>query len=680
MKQMFIIFLIMLATTAAGWGQSRSLTVADLFNMGRVSDPQISPDGSWIAYTITQYSMDDNRSNSDIYLVSADGKQQRRLTRSPKSDAHPRWSADGNFVYFTSTRGGSSQIYRIDVRGGEAQQMTDLALDVSDFAMSADGKYFAIQTEMYPEAGSPEASAKMEKEKEKVKSSGRVIDGLLFRHWNAWREGKQNRVVVISENTGEVLGGTPAANDCPPISLGSSHDFVWSPDGSQLAFVQNTDAMVATSTNNDVWLMNRDGSNLRQISTGSGNDNGPRFSPDGKSLAYLSMKRAGFEADQQNLIVVDLASGKSRNLTETLDRSVSDFHFSPDGKTIYFYVSHHGRHRLFAVPAKGGKLNLLLDNDYLSGFSVSPDGKFLVLDHQKSHLPNELYRFDLASKKMTQLTATNAEKLAGVAMNPIEDYWFTGAKGDSIHLLMVKPPNFDPKKKYPLINLIHGGPQGAWGDNFHYRWNSQMFASPGYVVIMINFHGSRGYGQEFCDAVTRDWGGAPFEDVVSGTRWAMENFDFIDDERVGAAGASYGGFMINWIAGHNDDNLFKVLVSHDGVYEQKSMFGATEELWFPRWEFNGNPWDSESLYDKWNPADHAANFKTPTLVIHGEKDYRVPYTQGLQFFTALQVNGVPSRLLFFPDEDHFVRKPQNAKLWWNTIYDWMARYLNPSAE
>ncbi len=675
------VWFIFFAASLTGWSQSRPLGFDDMFYMNRISDPQISPDGSWVAYVVTRYSPADDSRNSDIYLISTDGRQRKQLTTHPKADVHPRWAPDGQQLGFISARNGQAQVYVIDMAGGEARVACAVPTGVESFEWSPTGRYLAVETVMYPEAQTPAQSVEMAPIRGgKATATGRLIDGLLFRHWNAWREGKKNRVVVMPKDGTEEISVTPAAADCPPISLGSKHDYVWSPDGTQLCFVQNTDPVVAISTNNDLWLVQRDGSELKPITTHPGNDNGPRFSPDGKYIAYLSMPRAGFEADQQNLMVYELASGQVRNLTAGLDRFVTDFAWSPGGERLYFYVPHHGRHRLYEVPLAGGAPKLLLQGHYISAMQVSPNERFLVLQLQASHQPDELYRLDLHSRKLTQLTFANRQVLRQIDLKPLEEYWFTGANGDSVHLLMVKPPQFDPAQKYPLICLIHGGPQGAWSDNFHYRWNSQMFAAPGYVVIMINFHGSRGYGQAFCDAVSKDWGGAPFEDIVTGTRWAIEQFGFIDGQRVGAAGASYGGFMINWIAGHNEDDLFKVLISHAGVFEQVSMFGATEELWFPIWEFNGKPWEEGSLYQKWNPANHVANFHTPTLVIHGEHDYRVPYTQGLQMFTALQLKGVPSRLLFFPDEDHFVRKPANARLWWETVYDWLARYLTGQAE
>jgi len=677
LKKLIPIFVLLFVFIGLGFPQTRALTVDDMWAMGRVADPHISPDGKWIAYTVTYYSMEENKGNSDIYLISSDGKEQRRLTTSPKGDYSPRWAPDGQRIAFISTRSGVPQIYLININGGEATRATDIPTGVGSFAWSPDGKYFAISTSMYPDAKNPDESAKIEEEKAKSKATGKIIDELLYRHWNQWRNGKYDHVVVVPVSGGEAIDITPGKYDTPPISLGSRHDFVWSPDSKQICFVRNTDPIVAISTNNDLWLTGAQGGEIQQITTNKANDNGPRFSPNGRYIAFMSMSRPGFESDQQDLKVYDTRTGKIVNLTENLDRYVSDFVWAPDSKTLFFYVPYRGRHQIYEVNLTKKKPRLLLEGHYINSMDISPDGKYLVLARQAVNYPTELYRFDIRKRKLTQLTFTNQKLLSQLKMNPLEDYWFIGAKGDSVHLLMVKPPDFDPNKKYPLISLIHGGPQGAWGDDFHYRWNAEMFASPGYVVIMINFHGSRGYGQAFCDAVSKDWGGAAYEDIMIGTKWARDKFPFIDGNRIGAAGASYGGFMINWIEGHNPEGLFKVLVSHDGVFEQVSMFGATEELWFPIWEFNGRPWDEGSLYQKWNPINYVENFNTPMLIIHGERDYRVPYTQGLQLFTALQLRGVDSRLLFFPDEDHFVLKPQNARLWWKTVLDWLAKYLKP---
>ncbi|MEJ2635466.1 MAG: S9 family peptidase [Calditrichia bacterium] len=655
----------------------RPIEFNDLFGMARVADPQISPDGQWIAYTVTRFDIEKNSKNSDIYLVSSDGKTVRQLTFSDKADFYPRWSPAGDELGFISTREGTAQIYVISMKGGEARRATDIPTEVNSFAWSPDGEYFAVATAMLPEASSPEESQKMVEEKEKNDGSGMEIEHLLYRHWNHWRKGKYSHVLLVQRDGTYLRDLTPGPYDTPPIDLGSSHDFVFSPDGKYLGFVKNTDPIVAISTNNNIWITPVDKVNQKQITTWKGNDNGPRYSPDGQYIAYLSMARPGFEADQQDLKIYNLQTGEERNLTEKLDRSVTDFVWAPDGKKLYFFVPNHGRHRLYEVDLQKDKLSLLLDKQFINEFDISPDGKFLVISRQAVNDPTELYRFDLKKKELTQLTFTNKERLAELDMNPLEEYWFTGAKNDSIQLFMVKPPQFDPNKKYPMVSLIHGGPQGSWGDDFHYRWNAEMFASPGYVAIMINFHGSRGYGQAFVDAVSKDWGGAPYDDIMIGTKWAADKFSFVDKDRIGAAGASYGGFMIDWIEGHNDEGLFKTLVCHDGVYEQVSEFGATEELWFPAWEFNGYPWQKGSLYEKWNPANFVEHFKTPILIVHGIKDFRVPYTQGLQAFTAVQLQHVDSKLLIFPDEDHFVQKPKNARQWWRNVYDWLGKYLKP---
>ncbi len=650
----------------------------DMFGMGRVADPHISPDGKWVAYTVTYYDLKKNSGNSDIYLVSTDGKTTRQLTFSEKSDFSPRWSPSGDELAFISTRDGSAQIYVLNLKGGEAVKVTDIPTNVNSFTWSPDGNYFAVATDVLPEAQSPQGSVDLEKEmNEKKIGEGREIHHLLYRHWDAWRDGKYSHVILVQRDGKFVRDLTPGATDTPPIALGSDHDFVFSPDGKTLSFVKNPDPIVAISTNNDVWTTPVDRAEAQQVTTRKGNDNGPRYSPDGKYLAYMSMATPGFEADQQNLMLVNLQDGSKTNLTESLDRSVSDFVWSPDSRKIYFFVPNHGSHTIYAVDIKTAKRTILLAGNFINAIDISPDGKYLVVSRQAVNYPTELYKLDIRKKELTQLTFTNQERLAGLEMNPLESYWFTGANNDSIQLFMVKPPQFDPNKKYPMLCLIHGGPQGEWSDDFHYRWNAEMFASPGYVVIMINFHGSRGYGQAFCNAVSKDWGGAPYEDIMTGTRWAAEKFPFVDKNRIGAAGASYGGFMINWIEGHNDEGLFKTLVCHDGVYEQVSMFGSTEELWFPTWEFNGYPWQKGSLYEKWNPANFVDHFKTPMLIVHGEWDFRIPYTQAMQLFTALQLKGVDSKLLLYPNETHFVVKPKDANQWWNNVYGWLGKYLQP---
>ena len=502
MKFLQSMVLILVLSVMSG-AQTRAIEFSDFFQMGRVTEPQISPDGKYVAYTVTVYSIETNKGNADIFLASTDGKERRQLTFSEENDHGPRWSTDGKSIAFISDRDGSSQIYTIPAGGGEVQKTADIVTEVKSFALSPDGKYFAVSTDMYSSASTPEESKKIDEANEKDLANGKIFDKLLYRHWNEWRDGKYSRVLIVPVAGGEAVPVTPSEKDTPPISLGGDHDFVWAPNSHELCYVSNPDPVVAISTNNELWLTDLSQSFREQITTGKGNDMGPLFSPNGEYIAYMSMERAGFEADQTDLMVYDLNTDKAENLTKTLDLYVSDFAWSPKSNKLYFRSPYHGYHRVYQTDLKSRKRELLLDRHNVVALTASPDGKFLVLAIEAINEPTELYRFDIGNKKLTQLTFTNKAKLAELEMNHLEEYWFRGANNDSIHLLLLKPPHFDSSKKYPLISLVHGGPQGAWEDEFHYRWNAQMFAAPGYVVIMINFHGSRGYGQTFCDAVSK---------------------------------------------------------------------------------------------------------------------------------------------------------------------------------
>ena len=668
--------LIFLVGIAAGTGVAakRAITVEDMWAMKRIGPPVLSPDGAWLAFPVTEYSMAENASNTDIYLVSTRSGEVRQLTTNPAYDGAPAWRPDGKAVAFVSTRDGKPQIYLIRLDGGEAQKLSDVPTGVGQITWSPDGKYLLFTTRIHPEAKDLAASARMDEEREKSKVKARIITHLLFRHWNRWLEGKRSHVFLLSAKGKVIRDVTPGDYDTPPIDLGSAHDFTFSPDGKEIAFVRNEDPVVAVSTNNDIFLVPTEGGKIRKLTENPANDNEPVYSPDGRYIAYHAMSRAGFEADQYDLIVYDRQTGMRRNLTKDFDRDVEEIVWGPKSRKIYFNSENEGRRSIFVADLKTGKVTELVHDHFNSSLSVSPDGRTLYFRRQATNLPYEIFAFDLKKKRVRQLTHLNTERLAQLEMNPLEDFWFESFDGHKVHGMLLKPPFFDPAKKYPLVYLIHGGPQGMWSDDFHYRWNSQMFASPGYVVAMVNFRGSKGYGQWFCDQVSRDWGGGPYKDLMAGLDYVLKTYPFIDTTKVAAAGASYGGFMINWIAGHT--NRFKCLVSHDGVAEQVSMYGGTEELWFPEWEFGGTPYEHPELYDKFSPVRYAKNFRTPTLVIHGERDFRVPYTQGLQMFTALQRMGVPSKLLFFPDEDHFVTRPQNARLWWKTVLGWIDQWIN----
>ena len=681
------VFLLGIVSAALGAGESavssagRPITFDDLFGFGRVSSPRISPDGRSVAYVVKWYDKEKNSSDSDIWLAPIKGGEPVRLTAGEGMDAQPCWSPDGTPIAFVSTRTGSAQIHLIPTTGGEAVQLTDISTGASSPVWSPDGKWIAFTSDVYPDCADEACNRERDEERESSPVKARLIDHLLYRHWNHWRDGKRSHLFVIPAAGGDARDLTPGDRDVPPVSLGSSHDIAFSPDGSEVCFVMNTDPMVAASTNNDLFVVPVGGGEPRRITENKANDNQPHYSPDGRFIAYRAMERPGFESDRHRLVLYERAKGKHTVLTEEReDLSIGDFVWDPDGKTIYFTAPKEGRIIISSIKAKNGKVKPLVTEGVNKKIGVSPDGRTFVFVRERLNAPAEIFTARTNGKKVTRLTDVNGKSLKALEMNEGEDFRFVGAEGDQVHGFLLKPPGFDPEKTYPLIFLVHGGPQGAWEDEFHYRWNAQMFAAPGYVVAMINFHGSVGYGQDFTDRISGDWGGTPYVDLVKGLDYLLETFPYIDGERVAASGASYGGYMINWIAGHDLGKKFRCLVNHDGVFELTSKYGSTEELWFPEWEFKGTPWKSEiseNLYEKWSPHRFAANFSTPMLVIHGELDFRVPVSQAFQTFTALQRQGVPSKLLYYPDEGHFVLKPKNAELWWKTNYEWFEKWLNP---
>lgn len=679
MKRTLKILVIMVISLSLGLATApaqtrKAMTFDDFIKIKRVTDPQLAPDGKNLALVITAMSLETNRGNSDIYLVPATGGTPVPFVFSPAADFFPRWSPDSRTLAFISTRDGSPQVWLIPATGGEARKVTDFPGGVGSFSWSRSGKFLLVTSSVFPECPDLEANRKKFEEQEASKVKARIYDHLLFRHWNSWFDGTRSHLFLFPLDGGKPLDLTPGDYDTPPIALGGELDFCLAPDEKEIALVRNIDPefKLGLGTNNDVFLAAPEGNKLEKLTTSRANDIDPKYSPDGRYLAYRAMARPGFEADKLNLILYDRQNKTFTNLTEKIDYSLSEFLWAPDSKAIYFLCEEKARTALFKVALAGGKIEKILEGHYLSALRVSPDGLTIYALKQTINHPNDVYSIDLASKKLKQLTDVNAGLLAGLEMNAAEDFWFE-SEGDRVHGLLLKPPSFDPSKKYPLVMLIHGGPQGAWADNFHYRWNAQMFAAPGYVVAMVNFHGSTGYGQAFTDSISGDWGGKPYRDLIKAVGYLHGAYPFIDREKLGAAGASYGGYMIDWIAGQTD--IFDCLISHSGVFDLRSEYGATEELWFPEWEYRGTPWTNPEMYQKFSPSYYVQNFKTPTLVIHSANDFRVPLEQGLQFFTSLQRMGVPSRLLYFPDEDHFIQKPLNARLWWQTVLDWLATYL-----
>ncbi len=673
----------------------RPMTFEDLYAFGRVSDPQVSPDGETVLYVVTQYSIENNNSNSEIWAIDIKGEESVRLTDHPASDVNPRWSSDGESIAFISSRENGRQIWTMNPDGSGQKRLTDISTGIGSFTWTPNGSHFLYSSRVYPDCKTDACNKAREEAKENNPVKARLIEQLPYRVWNHWRDGKVSHVFAIPSAGGVPVELTPGPYDTPPIDLGGHQDFVASPDGKEVAFVKNTDEMLAASTNNDIWLVGIDGKNARCITTDNrANDNQPVYSPDGKYIAYRAMSRIGYEADKYDLKVYERASGRTWTLTEGVDRSVDEIIWSNDSRRILFTAQDGPYKSLFDVPVEGGDVLRVLKGvlelqyahmdtvktielgTYRHDFRLHPDGETLVFMGERMNHPAEVMSIKYDGQRIfdiRQLTTTNAELIEEINMPAPVSFTFPSFDGVDVQGWIVAPPDFDPSKKYPMIYLVHGGPQGVWDDDFHYRWNLELFAAPGYVVVAVNCRGSVGFGQEFTDGVNGSWGGAPYKDLMAGLDFVLQEYPFIDRNRVGAAGASYGGYMMNWFLGNT--GRFKALFCHAGVYDLVSMYGATEELWFPEWEFEGTPWDNPEMYEKWSPSRLAGNFKTPTYVSHGQLDFRVPVTQGMQLFTALQRQGIESRFLYFPDEGHLVLKPRNSQLWYGEFHRWFAKHL-----
>ncbi|MFQ6091176.1 MAG: prolyl oligopeptidase family serine peptidase [bacterium] len=675
MRRFLCYSVILLCWAASILAQDRRpLETDDLFRFGRVADPQVSPDGERIAYTVSFDNKETNKTNSDIWLIPVEGGEPLQLTNSPEKDYSPRWAPDGERIAFVSDRDGNSQIWVISVEGGEAKKVTSLSTGLSHPVWSPDGRYLLARSRVYPDCASDEENRERDEAKENDPCKARIIDELLYRHWNTWRDRKRNHLFLVNARDGTCRDVTPGDYDCPPISLGSSHDYTFSPEIEEICFVRNIDPMVAISTNNDLFTIPIDGGTPQSVTTSEACDNGPRYSPDGRYIAYRGMKRPGFESDRYRLMLYERTTGEQINLTEDFDRSVREFVWSPDSRRIYFTCRDRGRCSIHSVDIQTKRLRQLSAEGYSHSLAITPGGRDLVFVRSYCHYPDEIYRLSVKGGEAVQITFTNERVLAQIEMNPLEELWFEGAEGTRVHGYLLKPPFFEGGVKYPAVLVIHGGPQSMWGDRFMYRWfNFQLLSAPGYVSIFINPRGSAGYGQKFVDEVSTDYGNRCYVDLMKGLNFVCQRYAFIDTTKIAAVGGSFGGYMVNWIVGHTD--RFDCAVSHAGLYNLISFYGATEELWFPEWDLGQTPWENPEGYSRWSPHRFAQNFKTPVLITHGQQDFRVPVEESMQLFTACQRQGVPTRFVYFPDEGHVIEKPRNVTLWWRQMYDWFEKYL-----
>ena len=659
----------------ADTGTTRPFDVRDLVAFDRLSEPRVSPDGRWIVFTLSSLDMAANKRRSDLWLVGTDGTGLRQLTRDAAADTSGTWSVDGSSIYFLSTRSGSSQVWKLPLSGGEAQPLTALPLDVDSFVLSPDGSRVALSMEVFP-GTTPAQTRKRLDDAAAGKATGRTYDRLFFRHWDTWKDGRRSHLFVMPASGGEPVDLMQAMDaDAPSKPFGGSNEYTFTPDGRSIVFgARNAGREEAWSTNFDLFVAPIDGSSApRNLTPGNPAwDAFPTFSPDGRTLAYTAMKRPGYEADRFRIVLRQWPDGDERVLTESWDRSPGDLAWSPDGKTLFATADDLGNHALFAIDVASGKVRTVVSRGHVTAPQVNGQRLVYLLDTLQG--PAELHSVRADGSDAKALTRINEQRLAAVRLGASEQFSFKGAGGETVYAWVVKPVDFDPARKYPVALLIHGGPQGSFGDQFHFRWNPQTYAGRGYAAVMIDFHGSTGYGQAFTDAINGDWGGKPLEDLQLGLAAALAKYPWMDGERVAALGGSYGGYLVNWIAGQWPDR-FRALVTHSGNLDERFAYFATEELWFPEWEHGGTPWEHPEGYAKHNPVDLVKNWKTPTLVIHGGKDYRVVETGGFATFTALQRMGIPSRFLHFPDENHWILKPANSILWHDTVHDWLDRWL-----
>jgi dipeptidyl aminopeptidase/acylaminoacyl peptidase len=732
MRRFFPAFLVLIAFSFPAVAQAKHpFTFEDMMKLKRVGEPAVSPDGKWVIFSVVDVDLEANTKTPHIWIVPAAGGQEREIIADQDGD-RPRWAPDGKRFAFLSAKQEGSQVWIADFDGASGtvtakHELTDIVTEASGELWSPDGKNILFTSEVYPnctfdDRGEANCNKLTLDAAQRGKVKALIFDHLLYRHWNAYKEGKRTHIFVVEVPRGNadvtivthILSPpsdlTPGDYDAPVFSLGGQDNYAFSPDGQEICYSSNHDKNPADSTNNDLWIVPVGGGPAKNITADNpASDSTPLYSPDGRYIAYRAQQRPGYESDRFRLMLYDRKTGEKKNLSEQFDRWMGTFAWLSDSRTIVFSTENEGDSPLYYYTLQSDKEGRGTDSPWppelVAGFNddvtSTPDAKWLVFSRMSIGSPNEIYRAptgmpgcvdtrydtgkpphkatrDCLLHPAEQLTHFNDAVLLQIGMPPLESFSFIGAHGDKVEGFLVKPPNFDASKKYPVKFLIHGGPQGAWGDDWSYRWNAELFAAPtsatssGYVVILINFHGSTGYGQKFIDAINGDWGGAPFEDLMKGLDYAEKTYPFIDKNRECALGASYGGYMANWILGHTD--RFKCIVTHDGMFNAESAWGTTEELWFNDWEFKGTPYDNRASYEKWSPHQYAKNFKTPTLVIHGQRDYRLDVSEGLQLFTTLQMEGVPSKMLYFPDEGHWVGKPQNSQLWYKTVNDWVDQW------
>ena len=659
---------------ATGLAQKKPFTLDDLYRLKSITDPQVDPRGERIAFVVTSYELKSGRTTSAIHVVGLGGRDLRRLTQGTGLDYHPRWSPDGGSLLFVSTRTGVPQIHVMDMAGGEPRQLTSLSTGVDQPAWSPDGKRIVFGSTVFPEYGADDAQNRRDDHAMKTGPvQAHLADRLLYRHWTTWLDGKCRHLFVLDVKNGAVKDLTPGEGDVPPRYAMGSPGFAISPDGQEVCFVANPDDDPWQSTNADLRVVSIDGGEARNLTADNpAYDGQPRYSPDGRYIAFRRQTQPGYEADRFRLAVYDRTEKTVQTLTEDFDRWVRDLAWAPDSSVLYFTADDQGHVPLFRVSVQGGEVTSVLDAKSIHDFRITPDGRWIVFTRSGIAEPVELFRAHPGGQgqDLLRLTAFNQPVVKEVDIRPAEVVWVKGAGDYRIQVFVVKPHGFDPAKKYPVILNVRGGPQGMWADSFRGDW--QIYPGAGYVVAFPNPTGSTGFGQAFTAAISQDWAGRVYDDLMKVTD-ALAALPYVDEKRMGAMGWSWGGYMMMWFEGHTD--RFQALASMMGVYDLSSMYRTTEELWFPEWDLGGTPWSGAPSYERFSPSRFVPQFKTPCLVLTGEQDFRVSYTQSLQFFTDLQKRKVPSRLIVFKNDGHWPDHVKSMPLYYNAHLDWFHRYL-----
>ncbi len=665
-----LLFLVVPAQAA-----KRRFTIEDLYRTRTVQDVHLSPDGRIVVFTVATSDLAKAKRSKHIWMMDTDGRNARQFTYSEKDESSAVFAADGKWIALISSRDGDANLYIMPTTGGEARQLTHVSTGVSDPLWSPDGKWIAFSSDVYPECGADDAcNKKIAQRWSKGPLQAHMADGLLYRHWTEWKDGKRTHILLADVSTGSVRDLTPGEFDSPTFQLAGPLQYDFAPDSTELVFDSNRDRTPASSTNSDLWIVPLSGAQptVRNITASNpAFDGNPKYSPDGKYIAYRLQKQPGYESDLFRLAIYDRSTGASQVLTESFRNWVEDFQWSPDSKSIYFTAPLAGDTPVFQVMLGSRAVRQVLLDKAIDSFAISSDSRRMVYARRSVGEPVEIFAVDLRDGKASlpqQLSHINDQVAQEVDIRPAERMWVDGAAGAKIEVFIVKPHDFDPAKKYPLILNVHGGPQDQWEDSFRGDW--QVYPGAGYVVAFANPHGSTGYGQDLTAEISGDWGGAVFEDLMKVTD-ALAKLPYVDPERIGAMGWSYGGYMMDWFEGHTE--RFKAIASMMGVFDLRSMYGATEELWFPEWDLKGQPWNSAD-YEKFSPSYYVKHFKTPCLVISGEGDFRIPYTQSLQFFTSLQKMNVPSRLIIYSNAGHWPSWYEMA-LYYTAHLEWFHKYL-----